>query len=248
MKTFSDGAFDNDDNGPPKNEIDRRRWILTTAFRRAGLPLEELGPLELAYFDILRGLGSDRNEQKQDAASRRAVEDVVRDIKKLQEGLRTLFQQSARTDVDDASLNLAKFTTRLLDGFGYPKEHDGLAVWRESIDHVLNWLNDAAYVALESGIKAPKGFATAKTPYMAFVRRLYRVWRSKNDKRGFSKRGGSYDGPFLDLLAECEALLPQALCPKTQDARGKRVKSALSANSDRLFGQRTGTRLTELVS
>jgi len=118
------------------------------------------------------------------------------------------------------------------------------------IDNFIGLMDDlewAADSALKTGVQASRGKSNIVAEYTIFVRGLYDFWAAKKSTIGVYKGGGHWTGPFVELIARCEEILPPYLRPPSANARGERVARAIGADKkDKRFLKRRWERVREI--
>jgi len=155
--------------------------------------------------------------RRQDPKSRAAVQNLMSAIGHLETAVREITSLAALGDADLAVTNIAKHV--VIPGVEFDRLKADLAMVRE-----------VSSIALLIGEAPRRGGGKEVVPYSRFAIVLREIWDAKkpSNEPGYYRHESSWAGPFVNLVAKSEFVLPEELRSQTAHARGRRLS--------RLFG------------
>lgn len=220
-------------------EIARQIQHLKSAFEKRGIFLNLHDPKDAEHFicfhkialDIVNGFEPSVRFQET-GSSVKGRSDTVDPVKRFHDAITNAWEAlgeavvRAELETSPDKVNVSSEFIQIIDNFE-TAEVNGIT----SLQHItltFAGLLVAAEQALTTGTATRKG-RPPRLVYHQFVDRLASVWAAKRNDPGYRVDGDSYSGPFIDLVEDCQSLLPAELQAPTTSEVANRVATAAPA-------------------
>lgn len=159
--------------------------------------------------------------QHQDVETRRAVEDVHRKAEELFAAIARAFELSGlHPEVEHTTGDRINVAETLFD----MDETEGEMAW------MVTAISMRASGALGVGRPPGRRGQPPKLAYYQFVRDVHALYQARAGKKGYREIGGSAEGPFIELFAEAQAILPVGMRLKERTTIANRVLQAFTVS------------------